>query len=464
MDDEKVEGYWWLPGADEHAVPGVLTIEANGKLSLSLIGAFDRSRQELRAAGVAFGKSLKGELYTLFGLSLASSRTWGFSLAPQKQVLRADRLLKDIHLDDDDAPVFSSARVRIENLDVWSGFACLVQSGDNDPNAKVPTHEPVEFEHDGFTFRLRHLVGRFDFEVTRGGVDVACPTSVVLDIEAAQPTSVSGFDSAIFSWVDLLTFVTRETCALRSVLLVHESPKRVRRSVLVRNESGSQSIRPETVDVEHKIEMRARWSSTPKVPAETKVNQFEFALPKGDRTLEDWYRSWMAFRCRAERGIDMLLSLTYGSNTFLESDLLVVALGAETLHRNMYPDCLAMQPRDFEKMINTATGGLDAEDAERIKRSIRNEPSYSDRLRDLAAIPCDAAVRLAVPDVPDWSTELAKARNGLAHGLRKTNSDVQHMYNLSGRTRLLLELVVMAEIGVSDTDQEHHALEHQITS
>lgn len=47
-------------------------------------------------------------------------------------------------------------------------------------------------------------------------------------------------------------------------------------------------------------------------------------------------------------------------------------------------------------------------------------------------------------------------------GLRKNNSDVQRMYDLTRRTRLLLELVVMAEIGVSETVQENHATVHQI--
>jgi hypothetical protein len=36
------------------------------------------------------------------------------------------------------------------------------------------------------------------------------------------------------------------------------------------------------------------------------------------------------------------------------------------------------------------------------------------------------------------------------------------MYGLTRRTRLLLELVVMAKIGVSETIQEHHATEYQI--
>jgi hypothetical protein len=169
----------------------------------------------------------------------------------------------------------------------------------------------------------------------------------------------------------------------------------------------------------------------------------------------------MSFRERAKSGLDMLLSLTYGSNAFLQSDLLIVAIGSETMHRDMFPDCLAMLPKDFDPIINTAVEGLEPQDAERIRRSIRNEPSYPDRLRDLADIPSQEAVQIAIPDIAQWVKDLTAARNGLAHGLRKTTMDIQRMYDVMKRTRVLLELVVMAEIGVSAEQQRDHAIEHQ---
>jgi hypothetical protein len=463
--DELIEGYWWSPQLEKAPkVPGVLTIDPTGKLTLSLIGALTAGRPDHRDLGIIWGESLKSELLTLTGAWVESSRTWGFSPAPHKHVIRADRLLKDIHLENEDAEVFTSARVRIENLDAWAALTKYKRQSDcENPTAEVLAHDPVEFDDGGFQHRLRHIVHRqFRFEMTRGRVDIECPTSVVLEIGADKPTKLSGFDSVVVSWVDLLSFVTGEACSPTSIRLVHQLPKIVRRPVRVQLDDGRTSMRGEDHEVEHVIEMRARWSTTPTAPSDSEVNPLTFALGRGNRSIEEWYRSWMAFRGRVKRGLDMLLSLTYGSNAFLQSDLLVVALGAETMHRGLFPDCLAMQPRDFEKIIDTATRGLEEEDAERIRRSFRNEPSYGDRLRDLADIPHREAVRLAVPDITAWSKGLSAARNGLAHGLRKTNSDVQHMYDLTRQTRLLLELIVMAEIGVSETIQEQHATEHQI--
>lgn len=465
VKDEVFEGYWWAPQITECArVPGVLTVASDGKARLSLVGAFGGNQEWRDGIGIVLGDTLKGEAITLTGAWISSSRTWGFTPVPHKHVVSAERVLQGIHLEDESSPVFVSARVEIENLSVWSDFASYRREPEStDPSAQVLAHDPVEFKYDEYTFRLRHIVGRFDFELTRGGVDIACPTKVVLEIESDEPTALSGFDSVVFSWVDLLSFWARETCALSSIRLVHKDPKVVRTPKIVKNPDGTSSMKPEVGEVQRVVEMRARWSQTPKASPDSEVNPLGFAFSSDGRTHEDWYAAWMALRNRAKQALDMLLSLTYGKNAFLQSDLLVVALGAETMHRGLYPECLAMQPLEFERMLATAIKGLEEDDQARIERSIKNEPSYSDRLRDLAAIPSPKAVEIAVPDIALWSKQLAAARNGLAHGLRKTNQDVQHMYDLAKRTQLLLELIVMAEIGVSAERQESYATEHQTT-
>ena len=137
-----------------------------------------------------------------------------------------------------------------------------------------------------------------------------------------MPASVatsSRHSSAIFSWIDLLTFVTGEAGGLISVRLVHKDPTIQRRPVPVQRDDGSTTLSHEKFETERVIDMSPRWSSTPKFAAETRTNPHSFTISRGERSLEDWYRSWVSFRGRAKRGLDMLLSLTYGSNAFLQS-------------------------------------------------------------------------------------------------------------------------------------------------
>lgn len=408
------------------------------------------------------GETVKGEAVTLTGAWISSSRAKG--MTPFKHVISAERVLMDVHLEVESSPVFTSARVQIENLDIWSDLSRYTRTPDcADPTARVPTHDSVEFTFDDLRFRLRHMVDGFGYKLARGAVGIVCPTRVVLEVSSEEPLALNGFDEAVFSWVDMLSFWARETCALRSFRLIHKDHKVMRVPKIVKDTEGKSSLQASACEVDRVVEMRARWSKIPQVPPDTEFNLQGVAFSTRDRPHAEWYVDWMAFRNRAKRGLDMLLSLTYGNNTFLQSDLLVVALGAETLHRDLHPDCLAMQPRDFERMLSVATRGLEQDDRARIERSIKNEPSYSDRLRDLTAIPAAAAVNLAVPDIDGWVKGLTAARNGLAHGLRKSNQDVQQMYDLTRRTQLLLELIVMNEIGVPAEGQESYAIEHQIT-
>lgn len=476
MQHKVVEGHWWLPGIEpSDKVPGVLTIEPSGHSELSLIGAFggQQPRQEATAYPadtprtefpLVVGTTPLGENFTLVDAWIARTEEKWLGEAARCQVVGAARVIDGVHLDPACTTVFTSARLRIENLDVWSGlakFSRLPREEPADPAARVTTHQPVEFEHGPYRFRLRQVVGDFNFQTTRNGVNVVCPTHVVLEIEASEPTTCDAFDDAVSSWIDLVSFATRQSCAITSFQLILDKPKVLRRPVQVIQADGTPAWSFEQQEFEHAVTVRARWSTTPQ-DSDMPLDPYDFAVPVDDRPVSEWYTAWMALRQDARNALDILLSLTHGHNAFLQSDLPVVALGAETLHRNLYPGCLATYPQDFEAMMTRALEKLDEEETRWVQGVMRNEPSYPERLRDLAKLPAPDALALAVPNVAGWIQSLAASRHSLAHGLRRDEPKVQRMSNLMHRTRLFLELVLMATIGVSAARQEHYAMVHRI--
>ncbi|WP_418002334.1 HEPN domain-containing protein [Mycobacterium sp. PDNC021] len=474
MPDKDFQGYWWIPGTNPEAkVPGVLTIEHSGRSELALIGGFhgepaaemrggvliDPGAEQLREVPLIIGTATDGTEITLAeSLVVQSGRN--------HQLVRVGRVLEGVHLERSDAEDFKSARVRIENLDVWTNFLAFARPDlpdCTDPTARLLPQDPVEFTDGGFQFRLRPVVRPFGYDLTRSGIDVVSHSLLVLEIEPAKPIACDAFDEVVSSWVDLVSFATGESCAITSFRLVHREPKVLRVPRHSVQEDGTTKRDIETLQFDRDVIMRAHWNKVPDDSPGRALNQRNFTIAAGDRPLDQWYAAWMHLRRRAKNALDILLSLTYGNNTFLQSDLLVVALGAETLHRDLWPGCLGTYPRDFALMIETAVKGLDEDDAAWIRGALRNEPSYAQRLRDLASIPAQSAVEFAIPDVEAWAQRLATSRNGLAHGLRTNDVQVEEMYNLMKRTRLLLELVVMQEIGVSVQDQTNYAVEHQVT-
>jgi hypothetical protein len=480
MQRKVVEGHWWRPGvdaSDTDRVPGVLTIESSGRIELSLIGTFRGQPpstgssaglviEEREEIPLVVGTTPLGDKFTLVDGWIGSTEERMLGEGGRRETFRAARVIDGIHLDPERPAVFASARVRIENLDVWSGFARFVRlprDEPTDPAVRVETHQPVEFDHGSLRFRIRQVHGDFNFRLTRHDASILFPVQVVLEIEANEPTTCDAFDDAVSAWLDLVSFATRQSCAITSFQLILDQPKVLARPVQVTSEDGTSTVVIESEEFEHAVTVRAHWNQTPE-ETPSSLDLGDFAILVEDRPLSEWHTAWMALRKDAHNALNILLSLTHGRNTFLQSDLLVVALGAETLHRDLYPDCLATYPEDFEVMMTKAMEKLGEDEAGWIQRAIRNEPSYQDRLRDLARHPAAEALELAVPDLAGWARSLAAARNVLAHGLRRDELEVQKMYNLTQQTRLFLELVVMAEIGVSDSRQEHYALVNRVIS
>ncbi|MGC2652486.1 MAG: HEPN domain-containing protein [Mycobacterium sp.] len=476
MQRNVIDGHWWRPSTDaSDKVPGVLSIEPSGRIELSLIGTFCGQQPQTGSSALpaitereeiplVLGTTPLGDHFTLVDGWIRSAEERMLGAGGQRVVVGAARVIEDIHLDPANTAVFTAARVRIENLDVWSGFAKFIRlprEESSDPAVRVETHQPVEFDHGPFRFRIRQLHGEFNFQLTRQNANVVCPVQVVLEIEASEPTTCDAFDDAVSSWLDLVSFATRQSCAVTSFQLILDKPKALRRPVQVTREDGTSEMVIEEQEFEHAVAVRAHWNQTPQEPPSS-LDLGDFAVLVEDRPLSEWYAAWMALRQDAHNALNILLSLTYGRNAFLQSDLLIVALGAETLHRDLYPDCLATYPKDFEAMMTKALEKLDEDETQWAQRAIRNEPSYQERLRDLATHPAPEALLLAVPDFAGWARSLAAARNGLAHGLRRDELKVQRMYNLTQQTRLFLELVVMAKIGVSATRQEHYALVNRV--
>jgi hypothetical protein len=73
----------------------------------------------------------------------------------------------------------------------------------------------------------------------------------------------------------------------------------------------------------------------------------------------------------------------------------------------------------------------------------------------LAGVPNVDAVRLLIPDIQHWATELKKARNGVAHGA--TEKLTPEVFQIFVQTRDLLSLVFLQLLGFDAETQKRAA-------
>ena len=86
-----------------------------------------------------------------------------------------------------------------------------------------------------------------------------------------------------------------------------------------------------------------------------------------------------------------------------------------------------------------------------MKNGLRNNPTYNERMLELASIPDAEAVDRLLTDRAEWAQRLKNARNNLAHAndVSAQDTDAASALWLLEVTYALLCLVAMAKLGLS---------------
>jgi hypothetical protein len=484
------EGWWWVPdgvlaqdrstdAGDEEAdgdndsgpkFPGTLTISDNGRARLRLVGGFDlRVRTEMdngvaysgehRTLPVVIGADVDGKLITLVDVIETQSRYGLFHDSVRAQSLEPARVIVGVHVTDLVAPDFVAATFALENFHAWAGISGEVQHtftpGDHSYRTVTVNQDPPLIIIAGeLTFTVTNSIGDFDTKMTRVGAEISLPTRTFLRVETAEPRPYDGFDDAVTALADLVTFATGESTAITGYSIIHKTPERRRRPRF----TDDRTLVREEYEQAVSASVHARWTTSPKSANAPRVRENEYLFTGFDLAIVECIPRWFTLRARAQRAIDMLLSLTYGETTFLQTEALIVAASAEAMHRALVdPNMLLMLPANFERIMDTALRNLEPEDQVMFERAVHNEPSYRHRLIDLATMPSPRAVAGLIPDIESWAGRVTTIRNGLAHSLLKyvsKHEDLDEMIELKRQTQTLLQLIVMRELGLANEVQD----------
>ena len=182
-------GLWWLPEEPENKVPGILRYLPNGRIELSLIGAFEDRLMTHTSLGVVLvhggsrtfdvihGAAERREV-TLFDCHASNtSRTMGARVkTPDKQTLVATTALIGVHVSDQNDARFAAAEVSVEDLTLWASSSIFeatlgmpegVPDGSGTISVKPINSQSVTV--DGTQFVLAHLHTLPFFDHRRSG-------------------------------------------------------------------------------------------------------------------------------------------------------------------------------------------------------------------------------------------------------------------------------------------------------
>jgi hypothetical protein len=453
-------GLWWLPDEPGHQVPGVLRYDSEGGLELSLIGTFEARITTTPAPGVVtvheghrtwdviHGAAEQREV-SLFGcVPSGGKRTLGARVnTPDKQTVVATTALIGAHVGGEDEAAFSAVEVSVEDLGHWAAssvFEGFMNATDGRPDGSgTISVRPVEVQSvdvGGTEFMLAHRYTLPYFDQRRGGTIGRMRDTAYVRITTREASSLSDAIGSARLIQDLIALATHRAAGLiwlRLKLAPKDPESRSGRNVDVIC-SPSVVGRNDAKAVDHH-----------RVFFTCDALPFEEIVPR-----------WCEVHERLQSATNMVLGLRYAPARYVENNLLTAVGAAEVLHRGLGIDDPPIPSEEFKPMREAMLAQVPDAYKERIRSSLRNDPTLRDRLYALAARPDREAMSLLVPDVDRWARRTTRARNDLAHEGRTPNHSFEELIAVVEVTTAVVILNLLNELGLPAERQREIVRKH----
>ncbi|MGW0930953.1 ApeA N-terminal domain 1-containing protein [Streptomyces sp. NPDC002644] len=458
MTERTWRGFWWDPEEPEQKIPGTLYCSNDGEVRLELVGGFDLLIREPLPGGNGFSVSSEnreislihgdsdGQRFSLIDNSCTRSHG-GLGLFHghvSSQDWIAGRALRGVHLESVDAPHFTRSRLRLERLLSWSKKSAFTLSMELDadglPRSKQVAKREVEAltaNYEGLEVSLHLLTKDFQYEdhAVSSERSLIGKESAELTLTPQRPVSCTYFDEVHKDLQDLLTLSTYEPCGALSRTLTCLS-----------SDGGSDEVEV----------IGRQIYRTPEQKGNRRAGDLLFSL--SDVPFEEVVPAWLSLKQKARTGCNILFGLRYIEKGYIGTRLLGVATAAESIHRGLRSASAPMPKQQYRQLKNKLLAAIADEPIdviEFVKNGLHNNPTYNDRMLELAAIPDSEAVDALLGDRKRWAKELKGARNDLAHANERSAEvdGVSQAFLLLEVTYALLCLVLMAEVGVDSKMQ-----------
>lgn len=465
MDEQSWRGHWWDPAHPEVAIPGTFYSGPEGRMRLELVGGFDTEIRTPLPGGNGF--SVDGdsrdlplihgtsgaELFTLIGTHASHTSGSGFfGGGIVEQDLSPNRALRGVHLGSPSESRFVRAHLQLERLLHWSArstFNLRLLLGESGRESTAATHpiEPLTASYNDVQIGLRVRSTMFNLSHRPVANRRSMETNewATLDFDAPELVPFNFFDTLSKDMQDLLTLSSYAPCGSQARAVVFPVSER---------RAGS----PDVKEVE--LLGRQIFQSDTKT-AEKSHHDFLFTLE--DIEFRELVPRWLKLKEAARLGFNILFGLRYISSGYVGTRLLGVATAAESIHRALCPTSTPLPKqvyRDLKRALLKAVEGETQAIHDFVNIGLRNDPTYNQRMLDLASIPDASTVDLLLTDRVEWASRLKAARHDLAHANeRSENAASSEAFWLLEITYALLCLVAMSRLGF-DADVQRRALGH----
>ncbi|MCH7812263.1 MAG: hypothetical protein IH958_06500 [Chloroflexi bacterium] len=441
MEEQSMEGWWWLPNHEENKVAGTMTFSDEHGLQLKLFGAFkeltelENVAQHPRIFGVAGGK-----LITLFNcLEAGSNLTFPGALT---QRFMASVGCIGGHPSALTEQRFRQANIRYNHLAEWSrtsGFETDWDTPDNDLlQFRVQYSYPDEVQADT---RAGMISISYGFEYRPEAFsEIILRESLHFRVE---PKEVLLFDDWLRIFVrPLQNFLTLATRIPNYVVSLQLFPTK---------DTDEES----TGNKETALEFIFQQNLSSPQKQQTKVSSpFDmlFALPDIREGFSDIVDKWLEIADELDSVCNLFFSLAYRAPTYLENRFLPLVQAAESYHRRRRKNEV-LSPAEHGRKIESILEHVPTEHKEWLlqKLNYSNEPSLRKRLKELVD-ETEGVISPLIGSKQKFVDDVVNTRNYLTHFDEELQSKAARgadLFRLAEALSVIVEACLLGELGLT---------------
>lgn len=427
----------------EQRLPGVLTIQSDGKSSLEIFGKFrpySPGLRELLLREHILGESQCGTEITLTGCQ-TGGRTMGAG-GLETQAFQSEVAYLGAHFPDPSQVRFRTIRARFSHLLDWAGRTGISVSPPGRSESDGPAfacdyrYPPTAVARtEAATLSVKH---GFSTRQSRGVVELSAWAE--LEIEACDSLDLEGWDERfIRPFQNFLTFATGVTNTLTGLCIASE--------VSVGDGVGD-GDEPQSGDVVRQI---SDYDDRPRREA----HPHEMPLPLaviGDEFSEVISR-WLRLSIELDSVCNLLFGIEYNRRMYSEHRFSSVAQAAESYHRRRMKN-EDLPSNEHAARVRTVLDAAPPEHTEWLRERLTysNEPSLPPRLKELIKMG-GAAVSPIAPVVGRFVRRVADSRNFYTHYDRRLEDRAakgEELFWLTQRLAFVVRAALLRELGLSE--------------
>ncbi len=450
--EHRYVGQWWLPGAVDRRVGGVLQVDDPGKIHLELTDELHAGKLVPVIHGEANGRRIT--LFDVMPANGGSMHVGGLANTITEHASAAVCLVGE-HLESASEKCFCAMKVGVSHLTAWTRRSGVHWTRTYYSHPKggglIGPLKQIDYE-----FTCLKSVGceydaDLDIEFTWALTEspeknypwarkLGFEESVDLLVSSGSARSWDGFDGPVAAVRDLLTLATQSPCQLVKRQLYLEMPNPDRPA--------------------NKVELFLR--TIEREPKDVGDHEIVFWLQ--DVELDGLMSRWKKLRDEIGLPLHVLFGLDYEPNSYYENRIFNAVSSAEGFHRALHPDAKGIDPELFTRLRNLAKDTFKGEGRDwALAKFSGNDPGIKRRMSELCQMADDQAVDDLLGSRELWAKWIGDARNAIGHlntGKLEEKVPEDARFRLADVTRGLLHLVLMNEIGVGVEAQRRAVLDN----